>query len=264
VKALVVVLLLLVVPVVEAQTGRMADSYVRISAYPDFEYRGDEDVRIAYQVRVVRGSVPTDERPSVRVVAANGGEAMPLKNGNDGDLGRVEVYPSNNHVNFGRLEPGLYEVLLVVEAEGLGADYFLSFDVIQPPVPYKAILLGKGREGRFILETQHDNFTVEIYRDGPGGRTVLDRHHGNSTTMRVPYVRGEQVKVEVRDENGWLNYANKQTDFLTGRTTYGPWVWNPDYEQTRNYQLRSWQNTATAVMLCLMSLAAAWWVVKRR
>jgi hypothetical protein len=263
-KPLLLLTLLLLVPVVEAQAGRVATDYIRVVTQPAFQYRSDQEVSIPMQARIVKGGVPQPGLVHFEVRAQNG-TPLPVPGGQEDWRGGVAPYPHTTDLNLGRLEPGLYRVTVHLWGGGLERDWGVEFDVVYPPQPYSATLLGAdGHGARFVFQAHdpRDQFTLTVYRDGEAGAAVLQRVTTNATTLRVPYVPGQAVKITVTDPHGWQNSENEQRD-ATGAASYPAYVWNPDYKQIENYQRQSWMEelTAGAVLVVLVVLLV---MVRRR
>lgn len=261
-RTLLLLALLLVVGV-EAQPGRVASDYIRIATQPDFQYRTDQDVLIPVQARIVRGGVPQSASIHLEVRTTDG-TAFPVPGGQADLRDGIPAYPRILHLNLGRLDPGLYRVVLHVWGDGLERDWPVEFDVVYPPEPYSAILVeARGNEGRFLFRAHRDvNFTLTMYRDGSNGPTILTRITTNATTLRVPYIPGESIKITVQDPHGWTNTENTYHDD-SGYASYPPYIWNPDYRQITNYQRHSWQETLTAGVV-LAGLLVLLVLVRRR
>lgn len=256
---------LVVVPVGVAQQGRIATDYVRIAVEPEFQYRTDMDVVLPIQVRVVRGGVPQPDRVSLEVRTENG-TPYNIPGGQEWLRAGAQPYPSVAYVNLGRLEPGLYRAVIHASSGELERAWLSEFDVVHAPLAYEAALLGaEGKTARFVFEAHDpgDEFTVTMYRDSPTGRVPIYEVTTNKTTLRVPYIPGEAVKIDVADANGWRNYENRETDWRSGITTYYSWTWNPDFDQIENYKAQSWRE-AVVTGTVLLAVVAAWAWMRRR
>ncbi len=252
-------------PVVDAQDARIASNYVRINVEPAFQYRSDQDVVIPVQVRAVRDGVPQSDRVSLEVRTQDG-DPLIIPGGQAWLQAGVQPFPGVAWVNLGRQEVGLYRVVFHASAGELERDWLSEFDVVHPPQPYEAALLGaKEKEGRFVFEAHDPNqvFTLTMYRGSPSAGHILEQVESNQTTLDVPYIPGESVSIQVQDEHGWKNSENHHTDWATGFTSYPDWVWNPDYKDIQNYKNRSWQEATISGMILLV-LAAAFYVARRR
>ena len=104
---------------------------------------------------------------------------------------------------------------------------------------------------------------MTMYRDSPSGRVPIEQVATNKTVLRVPYIPGEPVKIDITDPNGWRNYENRETDWRTGTTTFHPWVWHPDFDQAENYKAQSWREAVVSGAL-LLGVVAAWAWMRRR
>jgi hypothetical protein len=245
--------------------GRVATNYIRIVVDPDFQYRTDQDVILPLQARVVRGGVPQTDLVHLELRDTNG-SIHPIPGGQAWLNAGVAPYPGIAYVNLGRLEPGLYRVNFHAWTQDLNRDWPTEFDVVYPPKPYEAALEGThGNQARFVFKAHEaaDNFTLTMYRDTESGRIILEHLTTNHTTLDVPYIPGESVKIDVEDQNGWKNAENRFHDWQNGVVTYPPYTWNPDYKQIQNYQVRSWQNAITAAFV-LAALGGIYVVARRR
>jgi hypothetical protein len=255
--------MLLLMPAVEAQPGRIATDYIRVVTQPAFQYRSDQDVVVPMQARIVKAGIPQAALVHFEVRTPNG-TAFPVPQ--DDWRGGVAPYPHVTSINLGRLEPGLYHLTLHLWGGGLERDQGFEFDVVYPPQAYTATLLGAdGHGARFVFKAHdpHDQFTLTLYRDGEGAAVVLQRLTTNETTLQVPYVPGQAVKVSVTDPHGWQNSQNEQRD-ANGATAYPPYVWNPDYKQITNYQRHSWQESLTAGLVLLVGCLLLVILARRR
>jgi hypothetical protein len=246
-KTLALLVLLVVAPVVEAQVGRVATDYIRITTQPAFQYRSDQDVLIPLQARVVHGGVPQPDFIHLEVRTPQG---QPVNvTGAAGLRDGVAPYPHVVNLDLGRLEPGLYRITVHATGGGLSRDWPVEFDVVYPPRPYSATLLGThDNQARFVFRAHdaRDNFTLTLYRDGDAGPVILQQVTTNRTTLDVPYIPGQSIKVSVTDPHGWKNSQNALRDLASGFVTYPPYEWNPDYRQITNYQRHSWTSALAA------------------
>jgi len=251
--------LVLLVPGVVAQ-GPVAQDYIRVVPLPAFQYRSDQAVSIPVQVRIVHGGVPQAALVHFEVRNPNG-TLFPVPSGQDDWRAGVPPYPHTTDLNLGHLAPGLYRITLHLWGNGLERDLTVEFDVVYPPEPYTATFLDAGDHAARFTFRAHDpgaQFTLTMYRDGADGPTALQRIQTNATTLMVPYVPGESVKITVADPHGWMNSQNAQLD-ATGQASYPPYVWNPDYKQISNYQRQAWtqQVAAGAVLIAGVLLLVA-------
>lgn len=259
------IILLALPPLASAQTGRLATDYIRVVTAPAFQYRSDQDVLIPMQARIVRGGVPQAGLVHFEV-RTQAGALFPVPGGQDDYRNGTQPYPHVTTLGLGRLEPGLYRVTLHLWGGGLERDWPVEFDVVYPPRPYSAALLGAPENAaRFVFHAAdaRDNFTLTMYRDDSTGSVVLARVVTNAATLAVPYVPGESVKITVTDPHGWQNSQNAVTD-ATGFTTYPPYTWNPDYGQITNYQRHSWIEEGTAGAVLILGFLALVLVQRRR
>lgn len=265
-----IALLALLVPLALAMPAEaQASTYVHVITAPEFQYRTDEDVRVRFQAQLVQGNVPTDEPVRIRVTDRTG-TAFPVQQ--EAYLsGGVAPYPSINHLVFGRLDAGLYELTVHATAGGQSKTHGLSFSVVLPPLRYDADLVATGDGGADFIIRPRDpgTYTVTVYQDGPGGRVRLDTHTlegpgDNATRIQVPYVQGSATKVEVEDPHGWFNYDNQYRDPVTGARTYGPWVWNPEYYQIDQVQDAQPQRLIVAGILIGLATVATILFLRRR
>lgn len=266
-KAAIVLALVLAAPLALGATGKVSDDYVRVSAEPDFQYRADQDVLVPMQFLAVRGSVPQQDLVAVSFWNEDKTQRITIPGGQDWLRG-VRPYPDVVNVNFGKMDPGLYRVRIEADAGELHKTQLVEWSVVKPPYRYAATLQEKGgNEAEFFLQGHEPGavFQVQVYRDGGGGRIVLATHTGNNVTAPVPYIPGEPVKVDVTGPNGWLNYENKQTDLLTGRTITSPWVHYPDYKLAQNFRDASFQQAVGAgvIFLVLIGAVLAAWRLQR-
>jgi hypothetical protein len=252
--ALALLVLLLAAPAAEAQ-ARVATDYIRIVTQPAFQYRSDQDVLIPLQARVVHGGVP---QPDLVRLEIRTPEGKPINvTGADALRQGVAPYPHIVNLDLGRLEPGLYRITVHASGGGLERDWPVEFDVVYPPRPYTAVLVGThDNQARFLFRAQdaRDNFTLTLYRDGDAGPLILQKVTTNATTLDVPYVPGQNVKITVADIHGWKNSQNRHQD-ATGFISYPPYQWNPDYTQITNYQRHSWTETLTAGLVLVVGFA---------
>jgi hypothetical protein len=242
----------------------VATDYIRVVTQPAFQYRSDQDVEIPMQARIVKGGVP--QAGLVHFEVRANGAPFPVPGGQDDWRNGTRPYPHVTSLNLGRLEPGLYRVTLHLWGGGLERDWPVEFDVVHPPRPYSATLLGAGdNAARFVFRAgdARDNFTLTMYRDSPTGAVVLARVVTNGTTLAVPYVPGESVKISVTDRHGWQNTQNAVQD-ASGFTSYPPYTWNPDYKQIANYQRHSWIEEGTAGLVLILGFLALVFVQRRR
>lgn len=223
-----------------AQSG--PSTYVHMAAQPDFQYSSDKDVSVPFQAMLVRDNVPQGDPVRITVQARSGG-IFPVKAAEHLVQG-VAPYPSTNTLNLGKLDAGLYQLNVIASAGGQSKTFYLDFAVTLPPTGYEGILRGKGADAVFAFEPHktdaNKTFTIRVYRDSAGGRVVLEEVTTyERTTVAVPSIPGEPVKVEVEGPNKWLNYGNKQTDWVTGASSFPAWVWFPDYDQVQQVRDRS-------------------------
>lgn len=241
-----------------------ADTYVHVLTAPDFQYRSDQSVGVPFQVNFVRNDVPQPDAVSVEVTQRNG---QPFQVFNAESMKRgVAPYPETNYLNFGELEPGLYELTVTAKAGGITKKTGLDFSVVLPPIGYFATIQGS-KEATFFFEPNSPDpsevFTIRLTRPGVTGAILLDEiKEWNSTEIKVPYVANQPVTVEVEGPNGWMNQGNKQTDFITGQTSYPPVIWFPDVDKTENAKRGGW--LPATITVAGLAIIATGHIIARR
>lgn len=254
------VLGLFVVPV-----AGQAGTYVHLLTAPDFQYRGDEAIRIPFTAQYIQNNAPSTEPVKIEVFDANGNPYQ-LASGQAYLNSGVRPYPARNTLDFGYLPAGLHVFRIEASAGGQVTVESLDFSVILPPIGYEAHLKVHGRTATFFFTPRGDGpFEITVYQEGPGGRNIIEERRTNeSLELDIPYVPGDAVKVEVVDRNGWINHENRRYDIATGSSVYEPWIHDPGYKGIQQVKDSSLSRLIIGVLVVAGAGIAVLLVARRR